>query len=97
MSVLQGGNGFPFLADPVYDFLATGKTTNIVVRQDQLPDPSLQVVVGKVSEPYMTISVCVLKCSSYDMQIEEAKCDADIKGVFEDLECYSMLEAAGYT
>ena len=43
MSMLQGGSRFPFLADPVYDCLATGKTTNIVVHQDQLPDPSLQV------------------------------------------------------
>jgi len=37
ISLVQGGPGFPLLADAVYEYLCTGKTTNIVVNDEDLP------------------------------------------------------------
>ena len=37
MSVIQGGPGFPLLADAVYEYLRTGKTTGIHVEDEDLP------------------------------------------------------------
>jgi len=48
MSIVQGGNGFPFLAEPVYDYLCTGRCTGISVGITTIPDPTLQFVVTKV-------------------------------------------------
>ena len=48
MSVAQGGNGFPFLAEPVYDYLCTGRSTGISISVTDIPDPTLQFVAQKV-------------------------------------------------
>ena len=37
ISLVQGGPGFPLLADAVYKYLCTGKTTNIEVDDEDLP------------------------------------------------------------
>jgi len=37
ISLVQGGPGFPLLADAVYNYLCTGKTTNIEVDDEDLP------------------------------------------------------------
>ena len=56
MSICQGGCGIPFLAQPVYTYLCTGKCTGITVEYDDIPDPVLQFVVHKVQ------CVCVCVC-----------------------------------
>ena len=48
MSILQGGNGFPFLADAVYDYFCTGVYTGINVTNEEIPDSTLQFVIEKV-------------------------------------------------
>ena len=37
MSVIQGGTGFPLLADEVIQYLSTGKSTGIHVADEDLP------------------------------------------------------------
>ena len=37
MSVVQGGSGFPLLADAVIDYLSIGKNTGIQVPDEDLP------------------------------------------------------------
>ena len=49
MSICQGGCGFPFLAQPVYTYLCTGKITEVVLASSDAPDPVLQFVLQKVS------------------------------------------------
>ena len=48
MSVVQGGNGFPFLADCVYEYLVSGVSTGIRIPMDKVPDPSLRFALEKV-------------------------------------------------
>ena len=62
MSICQGGSGIPFLAQPVYSYLCTGKSTGITVDNADIPDPVLQFVVEKVHSNYMVVlySVCIL-------------------------------------
>ena len=38
MSILQGGNGFSFFAEPVYKYFTAGKCTGIDILNDQIPD-----------------------------------------------------------
>ena len=56
MSICQGGSGIPFLAQPVYTCLCTGKCTGISVGHADIPDPVLQFVMQKV---HAVPSVCV--------------------------------------
>ena len=44
MSICQGGCGFPFLAQPVYTYLCTGKITEVVLASSDAPDPVLQLI-----------------------------------------------------
>lgn len=37
MSLVQGGPGFPLLADAVYQYLCTGETTAVPVADEDLP------------------------------------------------------------
>jgi len=37
MSIVQGGPGFPILADAVFEYITTGITTGIKVPNEQLP------------------------------------------------------------
>ena len=55
MSICQGGNGIPCLAQPVYTYLFTGKCTGITVDDEDTPDAVLQFVVRKLH----TVCVCV--------------------------------------
>ena len=48
MSIIQGGNGFPFLAPPVYEYFVTGKCTDIAVDNGDIPDHMLQIIIEKV-------------------------------------------------
>ena len=57
MSVAQGGSGFPFLAEPVFDYLCTGRCTGISINIPNIPDPTLQFVVHKVYMINTKISV----------------------------------------
>ena len=49
MSITQGGSGFPFLAEPVYQYICTGECTNVNIATIDIPDPMLRFVVRKVS------------------------------------------------
>ena len=48
MSITQGGNGFPVLADCVYKYLCNGDCTGISVPTDKIPDQTLQFAIQKV-------------------------------------------------
>ena len=48
MSICQGGSGIPFVAQPVYRYLCTGKATGINVNNVDIPDHALRFVVDKV-------------------------------------------------
>ncbi len=49
MSIVQGGNGIPFLAPPVYDYLSTGKfPSNINIDHVDVPYPNLRFVLEKI-------------------------------------------------
>ena len=37
MSITKGGPGFPVLADAVYKYFVTGKTTNLHIPSDSIP------------------------------------------------------------
>ena len=37
MSIVQGGPGFPILADAAYRYITTGETTSIKVSNENLP------------------------------------------------------------
>lgn len=49
ISITQGGSGFPFLDEVVYNYLCTGKTTDIYLSNENIPDPMLCYVCEKVS------------------------------------------------
>ena len=49
MSIIQGGNGFPFLSKPVYSYISCGKYTNIEIMLEDIPDPALKFAVEKVA------------------------------------------------
>ena len=57
MSVIQGGSGFPFLSEPVYSYLCTGKTTSVTVPTVNIPDPTLQFLCEKVSDTLVAINL----------------------------------------
>ncbi len=48
MSIMQGGGGLPFLAEPVYNYLCTGVSTGIEVHNKDIPDHTLRFVLDKV-------------------------------------------------
>lgn len=94
MSIAQGGNGFPFLAPPVYDYISSGKYNIDECKFDDIPDPVLKFSVKKVGY-LLTIAIiatllCVVK------QIGEAENDMDIKAVFAIEEISDLLIQTGY-
>jgi len=48
MSVVQGGCGLPCLAEPVYEYICSGKCTYLDVDNKEIPDSNLKFVVQKV-------------------------------------------------
>ena len=48
MSVMQGGSGFPFMADAVYNYFCTGDSTGIIVPNDKVPNHILRCALEKV-------------------------------------------------
>lgn len=71
MSICQGGNGTPFLAQSVYTYLCTGKCTGIRVKHADIPDPVLQFIVQKV---HTVPSVCVHVCISVRVYVTILRC-----------------------
>ena len=56
MSITRGGCRFPFLAQPVYDYITTGKLSrDIQVEMMDIPDPTLQFILRKVTFTYIII------------------------------------------
>ena len=49
MSIVQGGCGVPFLADPVYDDIVQGKCRAVQVDHRDIPQHALKDTVQKVS------------------------------------------------
>lgn len=48
MSILQGGNGFPFLSKTIYKYIVSGVITDVPVEIDCIGDGTLKVCVQKV-------------------------------------------------
>ena len=48
LSIIYGGKGYPFLAEPVFEYLATGKYS-ITIPEVDIPDALLKLVVTKVA------------------------------------------------
>ncbi len=58
MSICQGGNGFPFLAEAIFTYMATGEYTNICVNTEDIPGNLLKTAIQKVIfEVYLLFSV----------------------------------------
>ena len=49
MSVVQGGCGFPFMAQPLYNYIVHGSIKGINVSVSDIPDGTLRFIVAKVS------------------------------------------------
>ena len=49
MSICQGGNGFPFFAEQIYQYFVSGKCTGVDIDTLDIPDYTLQFVLEKVS------------------------------------------------
>ena len=49
MSIAQGGSGFPFIAESLYHYMATGKCDGSLFNTTHLPDSTLQFVIDKVA------------------------------------------------
>ena len=47
LSIVYGGKGYPFLAEPVFDYLSTERY-NITIPEEDIPDSSLKHIVTKV-------------------------------------------------
>ena len=50
MSIAQGGNGFSFLAELVYNYLHKRQSTGISANITDIPDPTLQFVVQNIPQ-----------------------------------------------
>ena len=48
MSILQGGGGFPFLAEAVYEYLSTQKCLGVSIAAEDMPNATLRFVIQKV-------------------------------------------------
>lgn len=48
MSLVQGGTGFPFFAQCVYDYLCGKYVSTMIVGPDQIPDPEVTEMLRKV-------------------------------------------------
>lgn len=48
LSICNGGNGLPVLAEPVYNYFAHGKCTDIALPNSNVPDGTLQFVLERV-------------------------------------------------
>ena len=53
MSLSQGGSGFPYLSEAVYQYIATGVYTNIAARTDDIPGAILKFAVKKVRHHFI--------------------------------------------
>lgn len=62
MSITQGGSGFPFMAPPVYEYISSGKYTDIECDIENISEPTLKFAVKKVKE---AIIVGLLVTSKY--------------------------------
>ena len=47
MSIVQGGNGYPFLSQHVYDYISSGVMADVKVDNDHIPD-TLKFFIEKV-------------------------------------------------
>ena len=65
MSICQGSSGFPFLAEPVYMYLCTGKSTDISIDNWDAPDLVLQFALQKVNniDCLSKIFNCAIMCA----------------------------------
>jgi len=58
MSIVQGGPGFPVLADATYHYLNTGQTTDIKVSNEDLP-LQLKDIVDQVAWSLTIFITCI--------------------------------------
>ena len=58
MSITQGGNGFPFLAECVYKYFCS-ESTGISVPTDKVPDQTLRFALQKVHKCSTGASRCL--------------------------------------
>ena len=58
LSIAYGGKGYPFLAEPVFDYISTERY-NIAIPEEDIPDASLKSIVSKVClDHWMVIYKC---------------------------------------
>ena len=62
MSVVQGGSGFPLLADAVIDYLSTGKSTGIQVLDEDLPLMLKNILQQVKTCMYMAVTTIKICC-----------------------------------
>ena len=62
MSITQKGCGFPFLAEPVFDYISTGKYTGIPVDVADVPNVPMKFVLEKVNVSVVSLAINILHC-----------------------------------
>ena len=53
LSVMHGGNGMPFMAQPVFDYLVSGPYTEVKVVATEIPDHMIRFIVEKVQSTFL--------------------------------------------
>lgn len=63
MSILQGGNGIPYLAREVYSYIITGKYSMFDVAVEDVPTGMLKSVIEEVNNEFEGDFIMIIKQS----------------------------------
>ena len=96
MSVVHRGNGFPFLAQPVFEYLISGSYNSIYAPPEEIPDPVLQFVIVKVIYHCDHLMSGLDALSSYILQINKAENDDELRRIFAMDEVLDLLMIKGF-
>lgn len=98
MSIIQGGNGFPFLNECVYNYLCGGESTGISVTTESVPDSTLGFALENVSGYIYRFTIVLISKKMYflSLQLDSAESDDDVKMVLAIDEVLCLLAETGY-
>lgn len=69
MSAVQGGPGFPFFANEVFKYFASGELTNLKVDDGVIPDPEIRIIVSEVTNTVVCVCVDPIKSKAINNKI----------------------------
>ena len=96
MSILQGGSGFPFFSNAVYNYISCGKYTNIEVDLKDIPDETLKMAIGKVIIYFVWVCMVMQKEIVCLLQIKRAEDSVQLKAVLAIDEVQDLLLQTGF-